>query len=182
MWKTNRRKSSTREASVYIPFDEFCNIYEHCKSVAHEREVMGLLIGDIFSDDFGSYTTIFKPITGTSVGSSVHVQFLRKGIAELVQQLEHLRHNLKACPICGGSLIDYGCLACPYDIRNTKIVGWYHSHPGLRAFLSSTDVTTQLEYFDQPYNVAMVIDPIHSDLRIWQNVDSEIVETSLYGF
>ena len=40
------------------------------------------------------------------------------------------------------------------------IVGWYHSHPGLGAFFSTTDRRTQAAFFPHPYSVGWVIDPI----------------------
>lgn len=43
------------------------------------------------------------------------------------------------------------------------VVGWYHSHPNLGAFFSSTDRRTQKAFFRQPYNVGLVIDPMRSD-------------------
>ncbi len=40
-----------------------------------------------------------------------------------------------------------------------KIVGWYHSHPGLGAFFSGTDRATQAAFFNQAYSVGWVIGP-----------------------
>lgn len=40
------------------------------------------------------------------------------------------------------------------------IVGSYHSHPGMGVFLSSTDLTTQVEVFPHDWQIAVVVDPI----------------------
>lgn len=40
------------------------------------------------------------------------------------------------------------------------VVGWYHSHPGLGAFFSSTDRRTQAAFFAHPYSVGWVVDPL----------------------
>lgn len=40
-----------------------------------------------------------------------------------------------------------------------RIVGWYHSHPGLTAFFSRTDRDTQRAFFAHPYSVGWVVDP-----------------------
>lgn len=43
-----------------------------------------------------------------------------------------------------------------------KVVGWYHSHPGLGAFFSATDCATQAAFFNHDYSIGWVIDP-HDD-------------------
>lgn len=40
-----------------------------------------------------------------------------------------------------------------------QILGWYHSHPALTVFLSSMDVWLHSHFFQQPWHVALVIDP-----------------------
>jgi proteasome lid subunit RPN8/RPN11 len=40
-----------------------------------------------------------------------------------------------------------------------KIVGWYHTHPGLDIFLSEWDLFIHKNFFRQPWQVALVIDP-----------------------
>lgn len=39
-------------------------------------------------------------------------------------------------------------------------VGWFHTHPNLGVFYSSTDRSTQQAFFNQPWNVGLVIDPL----------------------
>jgi proteasome lid subunit RPN8/RPN11 len=43
------------------------------------------------------------------------------------------------------------------------VVGWYHSHPDLGAFFSSTDRATQRAFFRQPYSLGLVIDPVRGE-------------------
>jgi proteasome lid subunit RPN8/RPN11 len=43
------------------------------------------------------------------------------------------------------------------------IVGWYHSHPGLGAFFSATDRRTQAAFFQHPYSIGWVVDPVLDD-------------------
>jgi proteasome lid subunit RPN8/RPN11 len=40
------------------------------------------------------------------------------------------------------------------------VVGWYHSHPGLGVFMSSTDQATQQAFFNHPWNLSVVVDPL----------------------
>jgi COP9 signalosome complex subunit 5 len=44
--------------------------------------------------------------------------------------------------------------------RKEQYLGWYHSHPGYKAFLSGTDVQTQRFQQQQGATLAVVIDPI----------------------
>jgi len=41
-----------------------------------------------------------------------------------------------------------------------KIIGWQHTHPGYGIFLSNYDVFIQQNFFNLPYQIAYVIDPI----------------------
>lgn len=40
------------------------------------------------------------------------------------------------------------------------IIGWYHSHPDLGVFMSSTDAATQRAFYSQDWSLALVVDPI----------------------
>lgn len=41
-----------------------------------------------------------------------------------------------------------------------KIIGWQHTHPGYGIFLSNYDLFIQENFFDLPFQVAYVIDPV----------------------
>lgn len=46
------------------------------------------------------------------------------------------------------------------DAHNqARIIGWYHSHPGLGAFFSATDRATQAAFFTNAYSIGWVVDP-----------------------
>jgi proteasome lid subunit RPN8/RPN11 len=49
-----------------------------------------------------------------------------------------------------------------------RIVGWYHSHPGLGLFLSQTDVQTHMQFCQfSPYAVSLVAEPKAQEFGIW---------------
>jgi len=48
----------------------------------------------------------------------------------------------------------------------TKMVGWYHSHPGWGIFLSEMDLFICRGFFNNPLDVALVVDPCQ-DQRGW---------------
>jgi proteasome lid subunit RPN8/RPN11 len=63
--------------------------------------------------------------------------------------------------------------ATKYAERDEKIVGWYHSHPNMGCFMSSTDLDTQRRYQALfPNAVALVIDPQRPIFRFYRVEDS----------
>lgn len=44
-----------------------------------------------------------------------------------------------------------------------RVIGWFHSHPGIGAFFSETDRRTQAAFFAQAYSVGWVIDPLRGE-------------------
>jgi len=51
-----------------------------------------------------------------------------------------------------------------YEQEDVNIYGWYHSHPGYGVFLSQRDQFIVNSFFDKPWNLALVIDPIERRL------------------
>jgi proteasome lid subunit RPN8/RPN11 len=62
------------------------------------------------------------------------------------------------------------------------ILGWYHSHPNIGAFFSSTDRSTQAAFFNQRWSVAWVIDPIRGEQAWFFGPDSRPVSASALQF
>jgi proteasome lid subunit RPN8/RPN11 len=44
--------------------------------------------------------------------------------------------------------------------NGATVIGWYHSHPDLGVFFSGTDRRTQRDFFNQPHNIGLVVDPV----------------------
>ncbi|MBF0543105.1 MAG: Mov34/MPN/PAD-1 family protein [Candidatus Riflebacteria bacterium] len=55
-----------------------------------------------------------------------------------------------------------------------KIVGWYHTHPGFGIFLSDMDKFIQEYFFNQPFQVAFVIDPISNSEGLFAWISGKI--------
>lgn len=56
---------------------------------------------------------------------------------------------------------------------DTKMVGWYHSHPHFGIFLSDHDLFIHRNFFKEPWQVAYVIDPLlHQEgFFVWEDGD-----------
>ena len=156
-------------------------MYTHCSAFADSHEVIGWLIGDIFYDGSIEYCWVFHSITGSNIASPVAAKFSPEGIAETMYQLTEFQVNGLVCPFDQGAVSNSICTLCGYDLRNTRIVGWYHSHPNLSPFMSGTDEQTHETYFNFECGVAIVIDPIRQEYRIWQTRNTVLEEAVLYG-
>lgn len=116
-------------------------IRNHALSKSAERlEIMGLLLGSVCRDDGHEYALVRDVATTDLDASNVRVRFSRDGLEKLFLSLEE-------------SGFDY------------VIVGWYHSHPGHRCFMSPTDVDTQRAMFNHSYHTAIVIDPVNREIE-----------------
>ena len=94
------------------------------------KEIMGLLVGKIEGED-----VVVEKAFPMAHGSSVEVEFTDE-------------HYVRSATI--------DSLAAE---RGMFIVGWYHSHPGLSLFFSSTDIKNQLGYQGQnPKAIGLVFD------------------------
>ncbi len=119
-------------------------IRNHAASGASERlEVMGFLLGNVYQHEGVTYSVVRDVATSDLEATSVRVKFQRGGMERLFASLD----------------------GCGFDFL---LVGWYHSHPGHRCFLSSTDVDTQNSMFGEPYHAAMVIDPVNREIEAYR--------------
>lgn len=52
-----------------------------------------------------------------------------------------------------------------------QMVGWFHTHPGWGMFLSEDDLFIHQNFFNLPWQVAMVVDPLKKEqgFFVWEN-------------
>ena len=55
--------------------------------------------------------------------------------------------------------------------EDQRIIGWYHTHPDFGIFLSEMDLFIHEQFFNLPWQIAYVFDPIRDEegLFTWQN-------------
>lgn len=123
------------------------NIYSHL--IQERTEMGGLLIGTVYRIDFAASQTYIVEISN-SVPSKM---------------TESTSVSLKLGP-------DVWLSARSICKENERIVGWYHSHPGFGAFFSSTDKKTQKDFFNQPFNIGLVVDPFRKEEKWFFGKDS----------
>jgi proteasome lid subunit RPN8/RPN11 len=113
-------------------------------------EVMGFLLGDIYTCEGKKYSLVKDTVTGGLDTSQISVKFGRKGFTRLFESLDDVD-------------FDY------------VIVGWYHSHPGHTCFMSKTDVATQKTMFREPYHSSIVIDPVNMEIEAYGLAGDECI-------
>ena len=125
-------------------------IHAHGKS-SPEAEICGVLVGNVFRDDAGPYLYINHSIRGDSaVNRAAQVTFK----AETWTHIQNIMER---------------------DHPDEKIVGWYHTHPGFGIFLSGMDLFIQDNFFNLPWQVALVYDPTSGEegVFVWHAGNSD---------
>ncbi len=59
-----------------------------------------------------------------------------------------------------------------------SIIGWYHSHPGHGIFLSEHDQFIHRNFFSAPWQIAVVVDPVHATEGLFLWTSGEITLAS----
>lgn len=118
---------------------------QHAKSAAEKgNEAMGLLAGEVREWRGKRYVLVEDYLTGDNSATSVSVRFSQEAFPHLAEQINQARKEGKI------------------------IVGWNHSHPNYGCFLSPTDVSTQKKYFSEEFNIAVVVDPVRREKKVFK--------------
>ncbi len=122
------------EPRVYIEEEVYKEIQAHSNETT-SVELCGVLIGEVRYDVSGNYLYICGSIRGEKAkNSGVNVSFT----PETWDYIHEVREE---------------------KFPKYSIIGWYHTHPGFGIFLSDMDKFIQDYFFNQPYQVAWVVDP-----------------------
>jgi JAB1/Mov34/MPN/PAD-1 ubiquitin protease len=132
--------------ALYIDTPPMQAIREHIcwgRSTPDNRvEQGGLIVGEIVEGSTRQTTAIVTdilPARGTR-GSAAYVRFDHRIWLGMFDEFDRL--------------VQSGRIT-----RNRKIIGWYHTHPNMKVFMSGTDLGTQRSLFAQPWNYALVLNP-----------------------
>ena len=125
---------------LYLAADVAAEVDKRCaESAKSERETLGLLVGDFFTDRAGALFAVAGAVVSSPQDSTrTHVRFTAARFGELARQLEGL----------------------PFD---PLMVGWFHTHLGIGATMSPTDHATQERYFGAPHQTTWVLDPVRRE-------------------
>jgi proteasome lid subunit RPN8/RPN11 len=131
---------------LYVHVDVQQTMHRRSREGAlRRREDLGLLVGDWALDGDGQvYSVAWDLLTGPTEASPVSVRYSPEGLEAVARGLD-------------GQDRDY------------VVVGWYHTHLDLGAFMSGRDLRTQLGGFPHGHQVAVVVDPVRGQAAAFGN-------------
>ena len=109
-------------------------------------EICGVLVGKWAKDADGPFVLVSDCIRGEAAANKfAEVTFTHETWAKINEQMDSRFADL-------------------------SIVGWYHSHPDFGVFLSDRDVFIQQNFFSEPGQIALVVDPVRKTEGVffWQ--------------
>ena len=126
------------------------SVREHAHS-SLKAEICGVLVGDVYRDDQGPFVYVEAAIRGEFAASQL------AGVTFTAETWTHMQGVLDK------------------EHPGKKIVGWYHSHPDFGVFLSEMDLFIHRHFFNLPWQLALVCDPIRSEdgLFVWKKGQPE---------
>jgi proteasome lid subunit RPN8/RPN11 len=133
-------------------------IHAHGRSIT-DIEICGFLVGNVFHDASGPFLHVVGSIEG-----------------------RHATHHAAQVTFTSATW-DYAHEVLERDHPGERIVGWYHTHPDFGVFLSGMDLFIQDNFFNLPWQVALVYDPVRGDegVFVWRNAASERVPHLVHG-
>jgi 26S proteasome regulatory subunit N11 len=131
---------------AYVSVNALAKLAVHA-ALNKDVEVLGFLIGDFCEWNGKKYTLIVNSQPIESISKSDMVEPHENSLARALSRIDKM-------------------------LKENMIVGWYHSHPNYGCFLSSIDVQTQRSFFSNPNHVALVIDPIRMELKLFKLTDN----------
>lgn len=140
---------------IYVGADALEKVREHAASSA-ASEVGGVLIGDVFSHERRNYVTVTNVMRAEhAIGGTASITFTEDTWRAVLDEME------KKFP-------------------DSRIVGWYHSHPRYGVFLSEKDLFIHKNFFREVYQVAFVIDPINKDCGFFEWREGKIARVGKF--
>lgn len=120
----------------------------------YEIEIGGILLGEVYQEHEKFFVNVTNALPAqNTLSTKAQVTFTSQAWLEIIAQRSS------------------------YPDKMT--VGWYHSHPGLGVFLSGRDQFTHRSFFgDEPWYIAIVIDPHSGDQGVFVWDDDQIIRCS----
>jgi len=126
---------------VAVERSAYAELIVHAKE-SLDAEVCGVLVGHVCEDDEGRFVHVEAVIRGTAAAQgSTHVTFTQATWDAIHTRLER-------------------------EFPKSRIVGWYHTHPGFGVEFSEMDLFIQRNFFSGAEQIALVTDPLSGAVAI----------------
>jgi proteasome lid subunit RPN8/RPN11 len=140
---------ATEALRIAMTKEAYADLVAHAKGSV-DREICGVLLGDLCEDEHGFFVEVSAAVRGTAAKTGgMHVTFTQETWNEIHKEKEARYPKL-------------------------QIVGWYHSHPGFGVEFSDMDMFIQRNFFSGPSQIAFVSDPLGGEEAICANTDGGI--------
>jgi proteasome lid subunit RPN8/RPN11 len=100
---------------------------------------------------------------GLLVGNVISIDDLNEGLVVIVVKYAVQSDDFNSTSVSLSMNPTVWQSANQLSTTETFVIGWYHSHPNLGAYFSGVDRKTQKDFFNSPYNLGLVIDPIRNE-------------------
>jgi len=145
-----------QEPEVFLHLDAVAVVLEHATDNPRV-EAGGLLVGEACMDEAGAYVLVEAAIAAaTTDATSTSLTFTQEAWSGMLAERDRL-----------------------YPER--QVVGWYHTHPGLRVFLSAPDQFIHRGFFSGKHDVAVVVDPRRREWGVFRR-HGDCLESALRFF
>lgn len=141
--------------AIFIDAFTFIEIRKHSQQRT-DREVGGFLVGDALCEK----ETLFVKITHI-----IKVAEIQHKSGEFI-----FTHDV-------WKLID-SIMAQRYPDK--QLLGWYHTHPGIGVFLSPEDKFIQSNFFNHPWQITLVLDPLTKHQVFYYTKNEKLVNIGFY--
>jgi proteasome lid subunit RPN8/RPN11 len=163
-WKTTERPArcsfpgpagAAALLRVTVDRSAYADLIAHAKE-SLETEICGVLAGRVCEDDQGVFLHIAAIIPGIAAShGATHVTFTQETWNHIHRSLEKNHPKL-------------------------RMLGWYHSHPGFGVEFSEMDLFIQKNFFPNPTQIALVMDPLSGAVAICLNSPQGIAYLDKY--
>lgn len=127
-------RPEVKEPRIFIEQEVYDAMQAHAAE-SHNVELCGVLVGKMYADESGNFLHIVGSIRGEYArNQGTNVSFTPETWDYINEQREQ-------------------------KYPDFKVIGWYHTHPGFKVFFSGMDKFIQDYFFNDPYYIAVVIDP-----------------------
>ena len=124
-------------------FDRICN------NANDSREVGGILVGEVLRDENGPFLKVDDII------EALHAEESGTELTITHATWNHIHEQMDT------------------TFAGKRILGWYHTHPNFGIFLSERDQFIQQSFFNLPFQIALVYDPVRRTHGVFSWRDSK---------
>ncbi|HKR13633.1 MAG TPA: hypothetical protein VJT15_16330 [Pyrinomonadaceae bacterium] len=126
-----------------MSFDRICN------NANDSREVGGILVGEVLRDENGPFLKVDDII------EALHAEESGTELTITHATWNHIHEQMDT------------------TFEGKRILGWYHTHPNFGIFLSERDQFIQQSFFNLPFQIALVYDPVRKTHGVFSWRDSK---------